>query len=265
MDKNLSDIELDFFAFGDESQATEHIDQWRSDGDGDGDEEEKEINMAETKAFWDEQHRLLQDALSRPSSTETRIKRRTEEIIRKMQSTTESHRDSALRAIVDHLRDLGYNSALCKSKWRRSPDIPSGEHNYIDVVVESKTTKKGPVRIIVEPNFKQEFEMARGNTEYNALVSVLPEIFVGKPERLRHVIKIMCGAAKKCMKDNKMHIAPWRKHKYVQSKWLGTRERVMPSVPTMAVVLEKSASPPMLRPRASMLTFDLHCQAVEVV
>ncbi|KAF9604113.1 hypothetical protein IFM89_002788 [Coptis chinensis] len=35
----------------------------------------------------------------------------------------------------------GYNSAICKSKWRSSPDIPSGEHTYIDVV--DKNMKKG--------------------------------------------------------------------------------------------------------------------------
>jgi len=141
--------------------------------------------------------------------------------------------------------------------------LSTGEHNYIDVVVESKNGKKSPIRVVIEPNFRAEFEMARANPKYNGLVSELPEIFVGKAERLRNVIRIMCGAAKKCMKDNRMHMAPWRKHKYMQSKWLGTCERIAPSLsvsPAAAVKPERPA-----RPRASMLTFDLHCTAVEVV
>jgi len=142
-----------------------------------------------------------------------------------------------------------------------------GEHNYVDVVVESKNGKKGPTRVVIEPNFRAEFEMARANSEYNGLVSNLPEIFVGKAERLRTVIRIMCGAAKKCMKDNRMHMAPWRKHKYMQAKWLGTCEKITPGLlsPAAAVSATAVGSDRPLRPRASMLTFDLRFPAVEVV
>ncbi|ONK70094.1 uncharacterized protein A4U43_C05F30200 [Asparagus officinalis] len=261
----------DFFQFEEfdefyhEAQKREEIDQLSSD--------EEEIDTEETKAFWESQHQLLQEALSRRSSTEVRIKRDTEEAIKKMESCgsicdclKECRRNCALRYVTDRLRDAGYNSALCKSKWRRSPEIPSGEHYFADVVVESKNPKKDPIRVVVEPNFRAEFEMARANAEYNTLVRKLPEIFVGKSEGLRHVIKIVCGAAKKCMKDNKMHMAPWRKHKYMLSKWLGTCERVTPGASTTAMVLERSASgSPASRPRASMLTFDLRCTAVKVM
>ena len=213
----------------------------------------------------------MQDALLRLSSTELRIQKDTEDVTRKMQSSAgaictclkECRRNCLLKFIVDGLRDLGHNSALCKSKWRRSPDIPSGEHSYIDVLVESKNGKRGPIRVVVEPNFRAEFEMARANSGYNGLVSSLPEIFVGKAERLRTVIKIMCGAAKKCVRCNKMHLAPWRKHKYMQSKWLGTCERITPVLLFPAAVAVGSDRP--LRPRASMLTFDLHCPAVQVL
>lgn len=52
MGKTLSDLELDFFEFDDQGQEIE----WRSDDDT----EEEEIDMAETKAFWESQHQLLQ-------------------------------------------------------------------------------------------------------------------------------------------------------------------------------------------------------------
>ncbi|GLT49872.1 hypothetical protein SLA2020_233990 [Shorea laevis] len=95
----------------------------------------------------------------------------------------------------------------------------------------------------------------------------MPDLFVGKAARLRALIKILCAAAKKCMKDKKMHLAPWRKHKYMQAKWLGTYERTAP------VPLPKERTDQLPKAKISMLTFDLrsnnlskiHSTAVEVV
>lgn len=35
-------------------------------------------------------------------------------------------RACALRFVAERLRDAGYNSAICRSKWPRTPEIPSG-------------------------------------------------------------------------------------------------------------------------------------------
>lgn len=129
------------------------------------------------------------------------------------------------------------------------------------------TSRKGEVRVIIELNFRAEFEMARASEEYNGLVQQLPEVFVGKVERLQSIIRILCSAAKRCMKEKRMHIGPWRKHRYMLAKWLGPCERRAP-LPTLPIGL--SGQP--RRPRASMLTIDLtgklpgmHQTAVEVV
>lgn len=141
----------------------------------------------------------------------------------------------------------------------------SGEHTYLEVVDES-SSKKGAVRVIIELNFRAEFEMARACEGYNRLVSRLPEVFVGKAERLRPLIKALCAAAKRCTKEKGIHMGPWRKHKYMQAKWLGTCDRSTLS-PLLAGLSVRQA-----KPRASMLTFDmleklpkLQCTAVEVV
>jgi uncharacterized protein (TIGR01615 family) len=142
----------------------------------------------------------------------------------------------------------------------------TGEHSYIDVVMQSKNRNKNPIRFVIELNFRAEFEMVRANKEYIKLVSMLPEMFVGKSEKLRSVIKIMCESAKRCMKENKMHMAPWRKYQYMQSKWMATPDRLVPEVtvpvPAMLVVPHTQMQNKMRR--ASMLTFDLCCTAVEV-
>jgi len=33
-----------------------------------------------------------------------------------------------MREISGRLQKAGYNSAVCKTKWRSSPDIPSGKY-----------------------------------------------------------------------------------------------------------------------------------------
>lgn len=124
-------------------------------------------------------------------------------------------------------------------------------------MIDLSNSKKGEVRVIIELNFRAEFEMARGCEEYNRLVKNLPEVFIGKIERLLSLIKILCAAAKKCMKDKKMHIGPWRKQKYMQAKWLKTREHVEAAKLTYSSSMDEYSSRPPPRPRASMLTVDL--------
>ncbi|PIA36660.1 hypothetical protein AQUCO_03300107v1 [Aquilegia coerulea] len=234
-------------------------------------------SFAENKAFWDTQHEHLQGILSRSSSLETKIRKATKDAIKAFQLAgticicqnpvlgADGCRNCLMRHVSDYLRDAGYNSAICKSKWRTSHEIPSGEHTYIDVV-DMLSSKKVEVRIVIELNFRAEFEMARASEEYNQLIEKLPEVYVGRSDRLKNLIKIICSAAKKCMKDRKMHLGPWRKQKYMQAKWFGSCKRTMTTS-----VLPEGLSIRLQRPKASMLTYDLleklpslHCTAVEV-
>ena len=121
--------------------------------------------------------------------------------------------------------------------------------------------------MVIELNFRAEFEMAKANQEYKQLINRLPEVYVGKTERLKALIKILCSAAKECMKEKKMHLGPWRKLKYMQSKWAGTCERTTPAPYFPGGFSDR---PP--KSRASMLTCDLsetlpvwHCTAVQVL
>ncbi|CAA6671508.1 unnamed protein product [Spirodela intermedia] len=185
----------------------------------------------ESKAFWESQHQLLGVrilgghlpttspllliAILLTLSLFLSLRRRSP--LACSRNPAAECRSCLLNKVSEQLRRAGYDSALCHSKWRSSPDIPKGEHTYIDVVEEVAAAaegKKSPPRVVVELRFRSEFE-----------------VFVGKPERLRGVIKVVCGAAKKCMKDNNMHIGPWRKHKYMQAKWLSPCERLPPTAP----------------------------------
>ncbi|XP_021313520.1 uncharacterized protein LOC8075566 isoform X2 [Sorghum bicolor] len=117
--------------------------QRRLENDDDDDEGSSGGDTAESKAFWQTQHSQLHEALAKTSPAESRIRADTEEAVKSMRaaaacSCTGRGRPAArdcrlcmLRHVADRLRDAGYNSALCKSKWTRSPDIPSGTRLFL--------------------------------------------------------------------------------------------------------------------------------------
>lgn len=262
-------------------ESTTSNEGYHQEGDALFDDEENGENSGnsfeENKVFWENQHTLLQATMCRTTSLETGIRRVTKEALKELQD--QGHyckcgkavagndcRNCLMREVSSRLRNAGYNSAVCRTKWRSTPEIPSGNHTFIDVV-DSSSTKKGEVRVIIELNFRADFEIARASEDYKQLVSRLPEVFVGKAERLKALIKILCPAAKKCIKDKKMHMGPWRKLKYKQAKWFSTPyERIEETnAPTNRAYSSQISKP--ARP-ASMLTvalMDMHRKAVAVV
>lgn len=75
--------------------------------------------------------------LCRTSSYETKVRQATKGVLRELNisemlcicrraEVAKSCRNCLLREVCDRLLNLGYNCAICKSKWRSSPEIPSG-------------------------------------------------------------------------------------------------------------------------------------------
>ncbi|XP_076959042.1 uncharacterized protein LOC143635001 [Bidens hawaiensis] len=231
------------------------------------DEDENPENIDDKIKFWETQHQNLHATLFRTTSLESRIRTTTKEVLAELDTADNvcsclrhvsgGCRTCRMLEICRRLQISGYNSAICKSKWKSSSDIPSGEHTYIDVI-DNSNRKKTETRVIIEIDFRGQFEMKKGSDEYNGLVSKLPEVFVGKVERLLTVIKIMSNAAKRCMKEKKMHLGPWRKQPYMEAKWLRVVERTtsMSMVEPLAVDHDPRH---VVRARArdSMLTMDL--------
>ncbi|GAB4826961.1 hypothetical protein Ancab_033842 [Ancistrocladus abbreviatus] len=262
------------FGFLEEGQGTMKSSSGISEGCHEGidisdEEEEEEEDCADrveaNKAFWDTQNKLLQETLCKTSSLEKRIRSAAKEALKEAQKegnfcgcrkpvTAGTCRSCLMREMSSRLRTAGYDSAVCKTKWRCSPDIPAGEHTFLDVI-DNSNAKKGQVKMIIELNFRAEFEIGRASEDYKQLISQLPEVFVGKVERLRALIKILCSAAKKCMKDRKMHMGPWRKQKYMQAKWFGPCKRMESITPTLAQGLPNQ--PSKSRASNSLLTVAL--------
>ncbi|GMH08494.1 hypothetical protein Nepgr_010334 [Nepenthes gracilis] len=150
------------------------------------------------------------------------------------QNKTCRGKDELRKIITDNLSIFGYDASICKSVWDKSPSYPAGEYEYIDVVVS------GEERLLIDVDFRSEFEIARSTGTYKAILQSLPYIFVGKPDRLQQIISIVSEAAKQSLRKKGMHIAPWRKAEYMRAKWLSsyTRASSLPSPPPNDAVKE---------------------------
>lgn len=127
-------------------------------------------------------------------------------------------KDEMRKIVTEGLALLGYDAAICKSKWEKSPSFPAGEYEYVDVIV-------GGERLIIDIDLRSEFEVARSTKTYKSILQILPQIFVGKSDRLTKIICILSEAAKQSLKKKGMPIPPWRKADYVQAKWLSPTTR----------------------------------------
>lgn len=99
--------------------------------------------------------------------------------------------------------------------------VPTGEYEYVDVIIEGE-------RLIIDIDFRSEFAIARPTKPYKLLLQTLPNIFIGKSDRLEKMIGIVSDAAKQSLKKKGMPVPPWRKADYVKSKWLSPSTRIGP-------------------------------------
>ncbi|CAI9771296.1 unnamed protein product [Fraxinus pennsylvanica] len=128
-------------------------------------------------------------------------------------------KDGLRKIVTDGLVALGYDASICKSKWEKSSSIPAGEYVYIDVIAEGE-------RLIIDIDLRSEFEIARSTSSYKVILQSLPNIFVGKPDRLLQIVSIVSEAARQSLKRKGMHIAPWRRTEYIKSKWFSPYTRI---------------------------------------
>ncbi|KAK8630671.1 hypothetical protein V6N13_079453 [Hibiscus sabdariffa] len=164
---------------------------------------------------------ILKSLVSPMSVNEKNLLADTAKIMEKNRNC--KNKDEFCRKIVtDGLLTLGYDASICKSFWEKSPSFPAGEYDYIDVIIEEE-------RLLIDIDFRSEFELARSTKTYKSILQMLPLIFVGKADRLQKIIGIVSEAVKQCLKKKGMHIPPWRKAEYIKAKWLSPYNRITPS------------------------------------
>lgn len=94
-------------------------------------------------------------------------------------------------------------------------------------------------RMIVDVDFRAQFEIARPTPNYEAALKALPTVFVGTPTKLRNILELMSEAAKSSLKQNDMYLPPWRTLEYMSAKWLSNFERKTNPVAIMGAPIFK--------------------------
>lgn len=135
------------------------------------------------------------------------------------------------RNLMAYLREIGYNAGVCNTRWEPTGGgLAGGCYDFIDVFRKDLS----PARYIVDADFSGEFEIARETANYAKLRSSLPRVFVGKPEDLKKIVRVMCDEARRSMKIKGLTLPPWRKNRYMQAKWLGPYRRTTNHSPATA-------------------------------
>ncbi|GAQ86247.1 hypothetical protein KFL_002780110 [Klebsormidium nitens] len=129
------------------------------------------------------------------------------------------------RAVLKGLRRQGHNAAMCKSRWDHSRGFPGGDYEYIDVTGDAFSSKGMEGRVIVDVDFRAQFEIARPTHQYQAAIQAIPAIFVGRLDRLAQIVEIMAEACKQSLKKRGMHVPPWRRPEYLRAKWFSAYKR----------------------------------------
>ncbi|CAE5964419.1 unnamed protein product [Arabidopsis arenosa] len=141
-----------------------------------------------------------------------------------------------MNKIVSKLRSDGYDASLAKTSWDSSFDHREGcrvfrcsrKYEYIDVMVKGGRDGDGVSklkRVIIDLDFKSQFELAKQTQAYKDMTEMLPTVFVATEGRLRRVVSLVCGEMKKSMEIEGMSRPPWRTSRYMQSKWLPENRR----------------------------------------
>lgn len=160
-----------------------------------------------------EAQEILKGLVTCASVNERNLLADTAKIIEQNKATCKRKDHCCRKIITEGLLGLGYDASICKSRWEKSTFCPAGEYEYIDVIM-------GKERVVVDVDFRSEFEIARPTKTYKAILQTLPYVFVGTCERLQSIVAIASEAVKLSLKKRGMHVPPWRKVEYVRAKWL---------------------------------------------
>lgn len=140
-------------------------------------------------------------------------------------SRLKSDKPALRRNVMSYLREIGYNAAICKTKWDSSGGLTAGSYEFIDVVPSGPSACSGPSRYFVDVDFDCHFAIARPAPEYSRLLQRVPRVFVGGIEDLKRTVRAMCDAARRSLKSRDLSLPPWRKNRYMQNKWLAPYRR----------------------------------------
>lgn len=170
---------------------------------------------------------ILQDILRSETRAEAKVRNYVLSL-KRMRGRRDAEKTSSPRKwLVLKLKMEGLDASLCHTCWATSLGCPAGQYEYVEVNI-TEGENGSPVRLIVDIDFRSQFELARPTQYYREMTESLPVIFVGTENKLSRIISLLCSAAKQSFREKGLHVPPWRTTSYMQSKWFCGRHHEEP-------------------------------------
>ncbi|TVU36304.1 hypothetical protein EJB05_18234, partial [Eragrostis curvula] len=185
---------------------------------------------------------ILQAVLGPATEVEMEIHERAMKHVREIGE--ERERSSLKKRLMMRLRKDGYDASLCMSSWAATSEHPGGDYEYIDVVVAEDAGAGAATtsRLVVDIDFRSQFEVARPAPWYAHLCSQLPPVFVGQRTKLRKAVTLLCAAAQRSLRESGLQVPPWRRSSYMHAKWLPSGVALPAGTPAVATVAQWSVA-----------------------
>jgi uncharacterized protein (TIGR01615 family) len=162
---------------------------------------------------------ILQETLESWTNVEVDVLRRVVKYVREKLVDVEECTSMKKSWLVKCLKKDGYNASLCHTHWPTTLSCPGGEHEFIEILQSEGKRLECAKSVIVDIDFKSQFELARPTSHYKELCDMLPSVFVGDEQKLNKIISILCSEAKNSFRERGLHVPPWRTPCYMASKW----------------------------------------------
>ncbi|CAN6936175.1 unnamed protein product [Brassica oleracea] len=176
----------------------------------------------------------LQEILRTQGEKEKEMEEKVKSFIRRRLSYEgDDEKRDVMKKIVSKLRSDGYNDvSIYRTSWDSSFDRREGcsrmfkckrKYEYIEVMVATGRggdDRSKMKRLIVDLDFKSQFELAKQTEGYKDVTQMLPTVFVATEERLKRVVSLVSGEMTQSMKKEGMSRPPWRTTRYMLAKWL---------------------------------------------
>ena len=107
-----------------------------------------------------------------------------------------------------------YQSRAAKGSNKYRDCLRHLTHTFLGI-----QTRAGEMPLIVDPAFRQQFEIARASERYKVVLRALPNTFVGRLSDLKKIVGLIVSEIKRSFEVEQMSTPPWRRQEAFMSKW----------------------------------------------
>mmetsp|Transcript_42536 Transcript_42536/g.76267 ORF Transcript_42536/g.76267 Transcript_42536/m.76267 type:complete len:296 (-) Transcript_42536:272-1159(-) len=174
----------------------------------------------------------------------------------------ESRHDTIVLAAK--LCGIGYRVIVREAVGGGPNCLSNLRHTFLYVAAEQETRTGAVERVIVEPHFREHFEIANACPGYMEILDAVPVEFVGSRECLFSLVSSLCHEIAHEFEIKGLMLPPWRQVKGMLSKWFPAQARDTeceasppgPSSPDDSLALEPERPKPRKQPSDVWLPFQ---------